>query len=178
MAAFDPSADLRGDRALRLMINTPVTLFRRRQFLDETIAWLTEHGYQVTRLDAARWAAEADMHRDLAAALSFPAYYGHNLDALNDCLRDVAGQVYGWAPQTTGLVLVFLGYHAFAESFPGPAQAVLDIIAGHSRAASLFGRRLLCLVHSADPRISFEPVGACPVMWNEAEWLDASRRDD
>ncbi|MFD9005044.1 barstar family protein [Streptomyces sp. NPDC059582] len=29
------------------------------------------------------------MHRDVATAIDFPDYYGHNLDALNDCLRDV-----------------------------------------------------------------------------------------
>jgi hypothetical protein len=31
-------------------------------------------------------------------------------------------------------------------------------------------------VQSDDPTIRFEPVGAMPVMWNHAEWLDAKRR--
>jgi hypothetical protein len=35
------------------------------------------------------------MHSDLAALLEFPDYYGRNLDALNDCLRDVAAADYG-----------------------------------------------------------------------------------
>ena len=30
-----------------------------------------------------------DLHTALAAALAFPAYYGHNLDALYDCLTDI-----------------------------------------------------------------------------------------
>jgi hypothetical protein len=30
-------------------------------------------------------------------------------------------------------------------------------------------------VHSGDPRLTFEPVGATAVMWNGAEWLDARR---
>lgn len=42
-----------------------------------------------------------DLHALLAAALGFPAYYGHNLDALFDCLmdlrQDICLRLYGWA---------------------------------------------------------------------------------
>src|SRR5690349_14542954 len=137
MAAFDPATDLSDDLAYRLLANTPVTLFWRRQVLDETVAWLADRGYQVIPLDAGRWATEQDLHRDIAAALGFPDYYGRNLDALNDCMRDVVSQEYGWAPDTTGLVLVFTGYDSFAAGRPRPAQIVLDIVADHSRSAAL-----------------------------------------
>ena len=40
-------------------------------------------------LDEARFGAPADVHAYLAATLRFPAYYGRNLDALNDCLGDL-----------------------------------------------------------------------------------------
>src|SRR5215475_7287134 len=72
MVAFDPGTDLSRDLAFRLLINTSVTLFWRSQNLDETSAWLTDHGYQVTRLDAGNWATEHDLHRDIAATLNFP----------------------------------------------------------------------------------------------------------
>ncbi|TYB39790.1 barstar family protein [Micromonospora sp. AP08] len=178
MAAFDPATELSQDLAFRLLINTSVTLFWRPAILDETTAWLSAHGYQVTRIDASHWATERDLHREIAAALSFPDYYGHNLDALNDCMRDVVSQDYGWAPDTTGLALVLTGYDGFAACCPRAAQVVLDIMADQSRSAALFGRRLMCLVQSNDPRIRFEPVGATPVMWNDAEWLDSRRRTD
>jgi hypothetical protein len=178
MASFDPDTDLDQDRGYRLLVNTPVTLFWRRQVLDDTTAWLRAHGYQVTGIDASAWSAEADLHRDIAAALSFPDYYGSNLDALNDCMRDVVSQDYGWAPGTAGLALGVAGYDAIASCCPRAAQIVLDIMAGHSRIAALLGRRLICLVQSDDPEIRFDPVGAAPVMWNDAEWLDAHRRPD
>ena len=114
--------------------------------LDETIEWLSAHGYQVVRIDATHWSSEADLHRDIAAALDFPDYYGRNLDALNDCMRDVVAQEYGWAPGTAGLALVFTGYDAFAARCPRVARSVLDIMADQSRAALRFGRRLRCLV--------------------------------
>ncbi|WSE02425.1 hypothetical protein OG574_02955 [Streptomyces sp. NBC_01445] len=53
---------------------------------------------------------------------------------------------------------------------------MLDILADRARSAALFGHRIMCLVHSNDPDISFEPVGAMPVQWNDAERLDSSRR--
>lgn len=178
MAAFDPETDLSQDLAYRLLINTSVTLFWRPQVLDETTAWLSAHGYQVTGIDASQWSTEHDLHRDIAAALSFPDYYGRNLDALNDCMRDVVSQDYGWAPGTTGLALAFTGYDAFAARCPRAAQIVLDIMADHSRSAALFGRRLTCLIQSNDPHICFEPVGATAVTWNDAEWLDSKRRPE
>jgi hypothetical protein len=36
----------------------------------------------------------------------------------------------------------------------------------------------MCLVQTNNPNIRFEPVGATPVGWNDAEWLDSQRRDD
>lgn len=41
-------------------------------------------------IDEARLSSPAEAHRMLAARLSFPAYYGHNLSALADCLGDVS----------------------------------------------------------------------------------------
>ena len=64
------------------MANTFVTLFWRPSVFDEAVQWLAGHGYTIVHLDARRWATEADMHRDVASALDFPDYYGHNLDAL------------------------------------------------------------------------------------------------
>jgi hypothetical protein len=175
MAAFDPDTDLSDDLALRLMVNTSVTLFWRTEVLRQSTSWLESHGYQVTQFDASDWSTDRDLHRDIAAALNFPAYFGYNLDALNDCLRDVVSQDYGWAPDTTGLALVFTGYDAFAARRPRTAQIVLDIMADQSRSALLVGRRLMCLVQSNDPHIRFEPVGATGVAWNDAEWLDSAR---
>ena len=41
------------------------------------------------QLSAARWQSEKDVHDALAKALSFPDYYGRNLDALHDCLTEL-----------------------------------------------------------------------------------------
>ncbi|MFG3441290.1 barstar family protein [Nonomuraea sp. NPDC047897] len=98
------------------------------------------------------------------------------MNALNDCLDDVASGDYGMSPEATGLVLVLIGYDSFAARCPEVAQRALDIIAWNARSAILVGHRMFCLVQSDDPRIVFQPVGATAVAWNDAEWLDADRR--
>lgn len=159
------------------MMNTFVSLFWRREVLQHTLEQLAALGYDIVQIDATAWRTEQDLHRDMAAALSFPSYYGNNLDALNDCLSDVGSGDYGVSAAATGLALVIIGYDKFAAVEPDIAQTVLDIFAGQARHAVLIGHRMLCLVQSDDPRITFVPVGATPVACNDAEWLDASRSE-
>jgi hypothetical protein len=158
------------------MVNGSVTLYWRPAVLEETVGWLTEHGYQVVRVAATGWTTQADLHRDLAAALRFPDHYGANLDALHDCLRMIAGYELTTSPEATGFVLVLTGFDAFTARHPVPAHAVLDIFATQARAAMLIGHRMLCLVQSNDPALELDPIGATPVLWNPAEWLEANRR--
>ena len=130
----------------------------------------------MTDFDAASWSSDADMYEHLAAGLHFPDYFGRNLNALNDCMSDVASGDYGWDVEAhTGLVIVLRSFDAFAAVDPGTAQIVLDILARQARGALLIGHRLICLVQSNDPQLSFEPVGAMPVAWNDAEWLNSKR---
>ncbi|MEV6897637.1 barstar family protein [Amycolatopsis sp. NPDC051372] len=175
MAAFDPSAELSAELDFRLLRNTCVTLFWDPAILTSTIAWLGEHGYRTVEIDAARWTREADLHRDIAAALDFPDHYGKNLDALNDCLRDVASGDYGADLGATGFVLVLRHYDKFATAQARASHALLDIYADQARGALLIGHRMMCLVQSDDPRLSFPTVGALSVTWNDAEWLDSKR---
>lgn len=106
----------------------------------------------------------------------FPTILGRNLNALNDCLRDVAAGDYGSDPPATGLVVVMRRFDlvvvmrrfdSFAAADTSAAHAVLDIFASQSRNAALIGRRLMCLVQTDDSRLTFAPVGATPVTWND-----------
>jgi Barstar (barnase inhibitor) len=175
VAVFDLEADSRR-LDFRLMLHSFVTLFWRIEVLEQAVNWLGAHGYTSVQLNAGQWASDADMHRDIATALSFPDYYGRNLAALNDCMGDVIDYQYGTTKDATGLVLAFTSYDTFAGASPRSAHALLDIIARQARCAALTGHRVLCLVQSNDPMITFEPVGAMGVLWNPAEWLDARRR--
>lgn len=151
MAPFDPDGNQPPDYFL--LRDGFVTLFHDVQTLDATLDALT--GYHVARLDASAWTTPADFHRAVKEALGFPDYYGHNLDAFNDCLREVAAST----------VLAFVGYDAFVRRQPRVAQAVLDIFASSARFGLLFGRRMVCLVQSDDPELAFAPVGCQVIGW-------------
>ena len=162
----------------RLLGNTSVTMFYRMAVLDQTLTALREAGYHIAQANASRWLSVKDMHWDLSRVLHFPEYYGENLDAFNDCLRDVACREYGFPEDATGLVLVLTGYDEFAHEFPEQAHGLVDVFAVRSRNAMLNGEQLICLIQSDDPDVRFEPVGAMPVLWNDAEWLDSSRHPE
>ena len=88
---------------------------------------MAEHldsGYAVT-LDASRWSDEGIMHNDFAHAFAFPDHYGRNLDALFDCLRDVADES---AAKSGGLVIVFRGFAEYEGAHSATAAALLSIL--------------------------------------------------
>ncbi|MFH9068919.1 barstar family protein [Streptomyces alboflavus] len=159
------------------MSGTFVTLFWRRELLDQATQRLEGHGFRVVRIAASGWTTAQDMHQGLATALRFPSHYGRNLAALNDCLGDVAlSWTFDDSPAGAGLVLSFTGYDRFDAACPEVAHSVLDLIAVLARRAAVGRRRFFALVQSDDPDIRFEPVGAMPVLWNGDEWLDSLRR--
>jgi hypothetical protein len=158
----------------QLLLTGAIHLFWRRAILDETVAELREAGYDILVLDASRWSSEGEMHSDIAREFSFPAYYGKNMDALNDCLRDVAlGEENSALTSATALVLDH--FDSFVRAEASAAQTFIDIFADNSRRAMLVGHRMVCLLQSDDPRLQLAPVGATPVAWNHKEWMEKNR---
>lgn len=175
MATWDVDAETTHPLDFRLVQNTFVTMFWKPSMLEETLDWLRSHAYSVAEFDAGSWASLDDMFTDVAAGLDFPDYFGRNLHAFNDCMGDVASGDYGWHAEATGLVIVLRAFDAFGRIDRRGAQSMLNILADQARCAILIGHRIICLVQSNDPRLAFDPVGAMPVEWNDAEWLDSKR---
>ncbi|MCB8967441.1 MAG: barstar family protein [Ardenticatenaceae bacterium] len=169
MASFQRNPEEWESLDWRLLLNGAISLYFDQDVLSEDIAWFKQNGYQIYHFDCSQWTSEKAFHLDLKRTLSLPDYYNKNLDALNDSLIDID------VPTTSGCILQFMRFDLFAEQMPSVAQAMLDIIEGTSRRFLLTGQRLIAMVQSNDPRISFQPVGACPVMWNPKEWQNSKR---
>jgi RNAse (barnase) inhibitor barstar len=153
----------------KLVRDGSVALFCKLVILEEAILWLRARQYLIHTMDATGWQDKADFHCAVAQALNFPDYYGQNLDALNDCLRDLD------VPQDGGTVLVLLHYNAFASNNDDYAKAVLDVFATACWYFLADGRKLLILVQSDDPFLQLGPLGCREATWNPREWFNKDR---
>jgi len=149
----------------RIFQNGWSSLYWRENVLDTDIHWFRQAGYEVIEFDCTSWTDEAIFHSEIKNKLRFPAYYGRNLDALNDCLSDLEFNEAG--------KLIAFRHFQFVDS--NLAHNILDIFAGSSRLHLLFGDKLLTLVQVDDPNYEIALVGGCPVLWNGAEWLNSKR---
>lgn len=165
---FDPTGgDEFADRAARydwgLLRDSFVHRYDTADGLGRGVAALRELGYLVREVDGAGWRSVAEVHDGLAAALTLPEYYGRNLDALLDVLRDVAEYSYGADPTTTGTVLAIAGYERLIELDRRLAHDVLDVFALAARYGALLGHPMLCLVEASADLAELGEVGATPV---------------
>ena len=119
----------------------------RFQF-DSACTRLTDLGYLVHELDAQEWASVEDMHAAFATSMSFPDYYGKNLDAFNDALSDVATFSYGSDPAAAGTVLAIPDFDALLRIDHRTGRKILEIFARQARLAALYGHPMLCLVQT------------------------------
>ncbi|HVV09339.1 barstar family protein [Amycolatopsis sp.] len=71
----------------------------------------------------------------IAAALSFPGYFGRNLDALYDCLTDLS-----WLP-TGEHVLIWTGSDALKAADPKAYLAIRSVLSDAERALAPGGDR-------------------------------------
>lgn len=83
----------------------------------------------VCHIDLSGCRDKDDLLRRLAISLQLPATFGHNWDALADCLRDL-----GWMP-AWGYVLLF----EHVDELRHAAEADFDILLGILDDASTFG---------------------------------------
>lgn len=150
----------------RLMQNGPVTMYWRREYLDEEVEELAAQGFEIRRFDCSAWDDDGHMHRELRDGLGLPSYTGASFDALADSLTDMA------VPETGGLAVVL-------DDFDGSRtrdETLLEVLAGASRWWLLFGRLLPVLIRTDDVRYRGPAkLGAVPAMWNGREWLNANR---
>jgi hypothetical protein len=148
----------------RILLAASVSLYHERNLLDEDAAVLRSLGYRVYVLDASHWLTTGAFHTGIRLMLEFRGKYIENLDGFSDGLTRLELSDRGRA------ALVFLHFDVFARQCRHLAQQVLDVVATQSRSFLLDGRRLVALVQSDSPTLEIEPVGACPVTWNDREW--------
>jgi hypothetical protein len=176
MSAFDERDDYKTRLDWKILRDGSIALYWRHAYLNEELEWFREQNYQIYSFNCAEWTS-AGMHADFERMFRFPSYYGHNLNALDECLQELS------VPEAGGIAIVLNRFDAFSKGPGAPpppsgrpeAEIVLDILARTSRHFLLTGRRFLTLVQSDDPGIQFAKLGGYSAQWNEREWLDKNR---
>lgn len=113
-------------------------------------------GCLVQRVDLARARSKDEMLAMIGAALGFPEWFGHNWDALNDCLLDM-----GWRP-AEGYVTILDhcdGIHGRAESDFVKLMQIFQSVAEEWREQ---GIPFWCLVDMQADGIAWLPTVAQP----------------
>ena len=119
-------------------------------------------------MDARSW-TQKNVHKHLKNALRFPDYYGENLDAFGDSLRDLHSSRH------QGIVLVFRHYDDFLNENTELAEAILDLLVCESHYRLVDQHKLLIIIQSRDPDLTLNKLGGITPEWNSSEWLNTSR---
>lgn len=91
---------------------------------DEIAAAAKTAGLEVFKLDLAGAHGKSGLLDRCAKTLRFPAHFGKNWDALNDCLTDL-----DWLGGK-GLVLIVTSAKNFAAAHEEPFQTAIDVLNG------------------------------------------------
>ncbi|MFF2654441.1 barstar family protein [Streptomyces sp. NPDC058045] len=80
-------------------------------------------GWTSSVLDLSGAADKAAFLERCAVSLELPDWFGHNWDALADCLRDLS-----WLPVSRGRLLLVSGWSDFARERPGDWATAREIL--------------------------------------------------
>ena len=156
----------------RLLQNGCVVLYHNPFLLETHSGLLVRQGWQFKEISVANTGTEDEFYDQVSLALDFPSYFGRNLDAFRDCVRDIA------FPANGHLALGLTRFDLIAMHNNKFAHVVLDICAEAERSWLMEGKRVLFLVQSSDPDLTFPPIGATKADWNFEEWFDSKRKPE
>ena len=120
--------------------------------------------FAVAVLDGAAAGTRVGFFQELASALRFPGYFGHNWDAVYDCLTDL-----NWLP-ATGYVLLLDGLDYLAMNEPGQWGIGLKVLRESCEFWRPLSRPMYALLYGSGelaPGVPPLPAG-CFSSWRDA----------
>ncbi len=96
--------------------------YRGRATADSICEQVAQHGFHCFYLDGRAIKDKTSFLDACGKAMSFPPYFGHNWDALDECMTDLS-----WSP-AQGYVLLYDHVEHFAGDDPAQWSIALDIL--------------------------------------------------
>jgi RNAse (barnase) inhibitor barstar len=120
-------------------------------------------GFVLAILDGAAVDSRARFFQELAQALRFPDYFGHNWDAVYDCLTDL-----NWLP-ATGYALVVDGFDHLATNEPQQWEIGLKVLREACAFWQPLSRPMYALLRGPSELAPGEPAlaSACFSSWRD-----------
>ncbi|MGH1488777.1 MAG: barstar family protein [Acidimicrobiales bacterium] len=152
-----------------------VQLYHSHEQLQLDVERCRAAGWEVIELDASGWSDGAALHDDFSTALTFPDYYGRNLDALHDMMLELAAGSRGFSDTAAGGLLVLQHFDSFLANSRSRAEAVVEILATATSRALQYGWPLVVFLQSDDPQLRLGPVAPIVIGWNPGERIRSKR---
>lgn len=99
-----------------------------QQGMGDLLAAAETSGFSICRIDLAPVRDKAALFERLATALEFPGWFGHNWDALADCLGDLS-----WLP-AAGYLILLEHCDGFSTHHSGDFTTALQVFAAAAEA--------------------------------------------
>ncbi|WP_291146902.1 barstar family protein [Flavobacterium sp. UBA7680] len=125
------------------------------QILKNDTDWLISEGYNILNFDCTEWSNKEFMHNSLHSKFDFPVYYGHNWDALQECLNEIE-------IKENGLVVVFDNLDIMNIKL---AHTLIDVFVSSAQRHLIFSERLLILIKVESWNFKLHPYGAFNLYW-------------
>ncbi|MCC9071335.1 barstar family protein [Flavobacterium sp. F-65] len=117
--------------------------------------WLHSEGYKIITFDCSEWVNNEMLHNSLHSKFDFPVYYGHNWDALQECLNEIE-------IQDNGLVVVFDSLDTINIK---NAHMLIDIFVSSAQRHLIFSQRLLILIKVESRNFRLNDFGGFYFRW-------------
>ena len=154
-----------------LLQNGAINVYLKPSLFEQAISDLHALEYRIIRL---AFESQRQFEAELSLALKWQEQFGYspwngNLDALNDGFRDEP------LSSSDNTALCIENFQAYVREDEQAATGLLDIVESTSRDYLLFGKRLIALIQTNDPRFVRTGLGQRSTNWNPSEWFDSAR---
>lgn len=160
MAVFKKTLEEQRRLDFRMLLSGAITFYRQKEKINHVANWFLLNNYVIFSFDCSEWLEPNDFHKEVSSKLSFPDYYGRNVNAFIDCIRDLE------FPEEGGILFTFYNLDKFFIMNEDFCLSIFDAIELTSREHLMLGNRLISLAQLTNQNIVVSKIGCITPSWS------------